>query len=112
MGGRDRLSWSVQRPGMIRPRVRTGGTCPARSISSVLNEPVRIEANLKVKEVFFEDEAFTTSRERVLQSCGSCQEQTLSIVWSCNTLDLEMMQAMKKANFHLLIVGSESGEQR
>jgi len=84
-----------------------------RSISSVLDEFAWIEANLKVKEVFFEDDTFTISKERVLEFCKGYQERGLSVTWSCNaranTLDFETMQAMKKANCRLLIAGYESG---
>ena len=68
----------------------------------MLDELVWIEANLNVKEVFFEDDTFTISKERVLEFCKGYQERGLSVAWSCNaranTLDLETMQAMKKAN--------------
>lgn len=84
-----------------------------RSISSVLDELAWIEANLNVKEVFFEDDTFTISKERVLEFCKGYQERGLSVTWSCNaranTLDLETMQAMTKANCRLLIAGYESG---
>ena len=79
----------------------------------MLDELAWIEANLNVKEVFFEDDTFTISKERVMEFCKGYQERGLSVTWSCNaranTLDLETMQAMKKANCRLLIAGYESG---
>lgn len=79
----------------------------------MLDELAWIEANLNVKEVFFEDDTFTISKERVLEFCKGYQERGLSVTWSCNaranSLDLETMQAMKKANCRLLIAGYESG---
>jgi len=95
------------------PQTLTGRRYRVRSISSVLDEFAWIEANLKVKEVFFEDDTFTISKERVLEFCKGYQERGLSVTWSCNaranTLDFETMQAMKKANCRLLIAGYESG---
>lgn len=95
------------------PQTLTGRRYRVRSISSVLDELAWIEANLNVKEVFFEDDTFTINKERVLEFCRGYQERGLSVTWSCNaranTLDLETMQAMKKANCRLLIVGYESG---
>ncbi|WP_067052369.1 B12-binding domain-containing radical SAM protein [Methanofollis ethanolicus] len=95
------------------PQTLTGRKYRVRSIASVLDELAWIEANLKVKEVFFEDDTFTISKERVMEFCKGYQERGLSVTWSCNaranTLDLETMQAMKKANCRLLIAGYESG---
>ncbi len=95
------------------PQTLTGRRYRVRSISSVLDELAWIEANLNVKEVFFEDDTFTISKERVVEFCKGYRERGLSIAWSCNaranTLDLETMQAMKKANCRLLIAGYESG---
>jgi len=95
------------------PQTLTGRRYRVRSISSVLDEFAWIEANLKVKEVFFEDDTFTISKERVLEFCKGYQERGLSVTWSCNaranTLDFETMQAMQKAKCRLLIEGYESG---
>jgi len=95
------------------PQTLTGRRYRVRSISSVLDELAWIEANLNVKEVFFEDDTFTISKERVLEFCKGYHARGLSTTWSCNaranTLDLETMQAMKKANCRLLIAGYESG---
>lgn len=95
------------------PQTLTGRKYRMRSISSVLDELAWIESNLNVKEVFFEDDTFTISKERVMEFCKGYRERRLSVAWSCNaranTLDLETMHAMKKANCRLLIAGFESG---
>jgi radical SAM superfamily enzyme YgiQ (UPF0313 family) len=85
-----------------------------RSISNVLDELEWIQENLpEVKEMFFEDDTFTINKRRVLEFCRKYKERGLDITWSCNTradtLDLETMKRMKKANCRLLIVGYESG---
>ena len=95
------------------PQTLTGRKYRVRSISNVIEELVWIEKNLKIREVFFEDDTFTISKERVLEFCNSYLEQKLTVTWSCNarvnTLDLDTMIAMKKANCRLLIAGYESG---
>ena len=82
-----------------------------------LDELEWIESNLpEVKEVFFEDDTFTINKKRVLEFCEKYKERGLDITWSCNaradTLDLETMKAMKKANCRFLIVGFESADNR
>lgn len=66
-----------------------------------------------VKEIFFENDIFTLSKSRVLEFCKGYKERGIKTVWTCNTrvdsLDLETMKAMKKANCRLLITGYESG---
>ena len=95
------------------PQTLTGRKYRVRTISSVLDELVWIDNNLFVKEVFFEDDTFTISKDRVLEFCKGYHKRGLKITWSCNaranTLDLETMKAMKAANCRLLIAGFESG---
>jgi radical SAM superfamily enzyme YgiQ (UPF0313 family) len=86
-----------------------------RSVENVLNELEWIEENLKeVKEVFFEDDTFTINKKRVLEFCKGYKERELEISWSCNarvdTLDLETMKEMRKANCRFLVVGFESAD--
>lgn len=95
------------------PQTLMGRTYRVRSIPNVLDELEWIQDNLDVKEVFFEDDTFTISKERVLEFCKEYRGKGLDITWACNaradTLDLETMKEMKKSNCRLLIVGYESG---
>ncbi len=97
----------------VWPQTLIGRKYRVRSISNVLDELEWIQNNLDVKEVFFEDDTFTLNKKRVLEFCKKYKERNLSITWSCNarvdTLDLDAMKEMKKANCRLLIVGYESG---
>jgi radical SAM superfamily enzyme YgiQ (UPF0313 family) len=96
------------------PQTFMGRKYRVRSIENLLDELEWIEENLKVKEVFFEDDTFTINKKRVLEFCGGYKERALDISWSCNarvdTLDLETMKEMKKANCRFLIVGFESAD--
>lgn len=95
------------------PQTLTGRKYRVRSIPNVIDELEWIENNLRIKEVFFEDDTFTTSKTRVLEFCREYKERKLSIVWSCNarvdSLNLETMKEMRKSNCRLLIAGYESG---
>jgi len=97
------------------PQTFMGRNYRVRSIENVLDELEWIEENLReVKEVFFEDDTFTINRKRVIDFCREYRERGLKISWSCNarvdTLDLETMKEMKKANCRFLIVGFESAD--
>lgn len=98
------------------PQTLMGRNYRTRTISNVLDEVKWIQQNLQVKEVFFEDDTFTLNKNRVVEFCNGYRERNLNIIWSCNaradTLDLETMKLMKKANCRLLISGFESGSQK
>ena len=95
------------------PQTLMGRKYRVRSIPNVLDELEWIQDNLDVKEVFFEDDTFTISKERVLKFCKEYRERGLDVAWACNaradTLDLETMKEMKKSDCRLLIAGYESG---
>ena len=95
------------------PQSFMGRKYRVRSVENVLDELEWIEENLpEVKEVFFEDDTFTISKRRVREFCRGYRDRGLDLSWSCNarvdTLDLETMKEMKKANCRFLIVGFES----
>jgi radical SAM superfamily enzyme YgiQ (UPF0313 family) len=96
------------------PQTFTGRKYRVRSIENILDELEWIEENMDVKEVFFEDDTFTINKRRVLEFCKGYRERGLEINWSCNarvdTLDLETMREMKRANCRFLIVGFESAD--
>lgn len=95
------------------PQTLMGRKYRYRSVSNLLDEVEWIETNLSIKEIFFEDDTFTLNKNRVLEFCKGYINRKLKTVWSCNarvdSLDLETMKAMKKANCRLLIAGYESG---
>ncbi|MCL6477729.1 MAG: B12-binding domain-containing radical SAM protein [Peptococcaceae bacterium] len=97
------------------PETLMGRTYRVRSVENVLDELEWIEENLpEVKEVFFEDDTFTISKQRIAEYCRGYKMRNLKIAWACNaraTLDLETMKLMKKAGCRLVIVGYESGDE-
>lgn len=95
------------------PKTFMGNKYRARSVNNLIEEFLSIENKLpKIKEIFLEDDTFTLSRRRISEFCKKYREEDLNIPWSCNSranLDFETMNAMKKSNCRLLIVGYESG---
>lgn len=68
-----------------------------------------------IEELYFRDETFTADRQRVLDICAGIQAHGYKFSWICNarvdTVDREMLQAMKQAGCHLIKFGTESGNQ-
>lgn len=67
----------------------------------------------EVHEIVIEDDTFTANKKRVLEICDLLVKEGLNkrFRWLCNArvnIDLETMQAMKKAGCHLIIPGFES----
>ena len=67
----------------------------------------------EVHEIVIEDDTFTANKKRVLEICDLLIKNNLHkrFKWLCNArvnIDLETMQAMKKAGCHLIIPGFES----
>jgi len=96
------------------PITFSGRKYRVRSVENVIDEFSYIENNVSyVKEIFIEDDTFTINKERVKDFCQFYLERGLKIAWSCNaranTLDLDTMKLMKKANCRMLIAGYESG---
>jgi len=79
-------------------------------------EEIREVVKLGYKEIFFRDEIFTVSKDRVKEICDTIVKEKINISWICssriNTLDKEMMAIMKKAGCHMIRLGVESGVQQ
>jgi radical SAM superfamily enzyme YgiQ (UPF0313 family) len=88
----------------------------ARSPKNFVDELEWIEQNLpEIKEIFIEDDTFTTDKKRVEKICDLIQERGLHITWSANVradLSYDLMEKMKRAGCRMLIVGYESGNQK
>lgn len=87
----------------------------ARSAVNVVDE---IEEAVRVyghDEIYFDDDTFTIDRQRVLDICRLIQErgleQDLEWIAQCrvDTVDREMLEAMKAANCGYILFGVESG---
>jgi anaerobic magnesium-protoporphyrin IX monomethyl ester cyclase len=91
----------------------TGRKYRHRSIANVLDEVTWIEEKLpKVKQFFFEDDAFTISKKFVIDFCEGYKKRKLRIPWGAQSrvgIDLETMVAMKSSNCRFIDTGCESG---
>jgi radical SAM superfamily enzyme YgiQ (UPF0313 family) len=66
----------------------------------------------QVKEVFFDDDTFTDSRERAVEIAKGMKR--LGLEWSCNAkanVPYETLKAMRENDLRLLLVGFESGNE-
>jgi radical SAM superfamily enzyme YgiQ (UPF0313 family) len=97
------------------PDVLYGHKFRARSAVNVVDE---IEEAVRVHghdEIYFDDDTFTIDRQRVMDICRLIQERGLEreVEWiaQCrvDTVDREMLEAMKAANCGYILFGVESG---
>lgn len=88
-----------------------------RSVKNVVDE---IETILKtypfLEGIRFFDDTFTVNKDRVMAICNEIIRRKLNFVWECetraNTIDSEMVEAMKKAGCEFVDLGVESGSNR
>jgi radical SAM superfamily enzyme YgiQ (UPF0313 family) len=68
-----------------------------------------------IREFLFHGDTFTYSRKWVLDLCEKIQEAGLKVRWGCNsrvdTIDPEMLRAMKQAGCWVIGFGVESGHE-
>jgi radical SAM superfamily enzyme YgiQ (UPF0313 family) len=79
----------------------------------VVDEIHEIVEKYGAREIMINDDTFTIKRNRVLEIAQLIRDRKLDIVWSCNvrvnTVDLEMLKAMKAAGCWLIMPGVENG---
>ena len=70
----------------------------------------------KINSIYFREDNFTISRERVLRFCELMKEQKPDIEWAVesrvDTLDEELLEEMYDAGCRGILIGVESGSQR
>lgn len=98
--------------------IMTGHKLRLRSVEGIMEEVSLLVRNYGVRELHIVDDTFTSSKQRVMAFCEALRRSfpTMSFTMPngvrLDTLDREMLQAMKVAGCHSLIVGIESGSQR
>ena len=99
-------------------RLTMGRTVRYRSVENVLEEVGLLLKQHKVKEIHLVDDNFTSSKDYVLRFCETIQKKRYKFFWTCpnglrlNTLDEELLLAMKSSGCYAIAVGVESGSQR
>ena len=87
-----------------------------RSVDNVLQEIDEIVNKFKIREINFRDQTLTINRDRLLSICHKIIEKRYKIFWRCfscvDTVDEELLTAMKKAGCYQICYGFENGSQR
>ncbi len=89
-----------------------------RSVENVVDEIAFLRGRHGVREIHIEDDNFTGKKEYVLSFCESLRRAAPGVTWTCpngvriDTLDREMLEAMKASGLYFLSVGVESGCDR
>lgn len=89
-----------------------------RSVENVVAEIELLRDRYGVREIHIEDDNFTGSKRYVLAFCEALMRRASGITWTCpngvrlDTLDREMLAAMKRAGLYFMSVGVESGSDR
>ncbi len=87
-----------------------------RSITSLVKEIKLVTNKLHIHNFFFRADTFTFDKQWVLQLCQAIVKNKLKIQWFCNsrvdTIDRDMLFAMKRAGCRLITFGVESGDKR
>jgi len=97
------------------PSVLYGHKFRARSAQNVVDEIEEAVRTYGHDEIYFDDDTFTIDRQRVLDICRLIQDRGLEkeVEWiaQCrvDTVDREMLEAMKAANCGYILFGVESG---
>jgi anaerobic magnesium-protoporphyrin IX monomethyl ester cyclase len=93
----------------------TGKRIRRRSLGHVLEEIEHLWRGYGVREIHIEDDNFTADKGYVLEFCRAVRSRFPGLSWACpngvriDTLDEEMVAAMKKAGCYALSFGLESG---
>lgn len=96
----------------------TGTTVRKRSIDNVIEEVRLLVNEYGVRELHVEDENFTMHKPLVMEFCRRLESEGLDVSWTCpsgvriDTLDAEMLEAMKRSGCYSLAVGIEFGTDR
>ncbi len=94
-------------------RPHLGKTFRARSASNVVDEIEECVKRFDIREFFFYDDTFSINRERVLAICQEILGRKLDILWDIrarvNTMDTEVLSALKRAGCARIHYGIEAG---
>ena len=89
-----------------------------RPVSLVIEEIKYLERTFGVKEFQIIDDNFTLNRKYVMDFCNALARNNLDILWTCpngvrlDTLNDEMVDAMKASGCYVISAGIESGSDR
>lgn len=98
------------------PRTLYGRRFRARSPGNVVDEIEEVVKKYHVDEIYFDDDSLALNRRRILEICRLINERDIKVRWipQCrvDSMNEEVLRAMKKAGCHYVRFGVESGSQK
>ncbi|MFW6303322.1 MAG: B12-binding domain-containing radical SAM protein [Candidatus Sumerlaeota bacterium] len=86
-----------------------------RSVQNIIEEIEQCIEKFGIRNFLFRSDLFTANKKWLLELCAEIKRRKLDIAWSCNsrvdTLDEEILSAMKEAGCWIVAFGIESGSQ-
>ena len=93
-----------------------GNRCRRNSIPYTMRVVEQLTEQFGIRDLRIPDDTFVISKKHVLAFCDEVAARRLDISWSCqarvNTVDPELLAAMKRAGCWQIDYGIESGSQR
>lgn len=87
-----------------------------RKAENLIEEIELLQKEYGIKEMLFFDDTFTLNKSRVFEFCELLFKKKIDLSWCvsvrADTVDPQMLKAMKKAGCWRLLIGIESGSQR
>jgi len=88
----------------------------SRSAKNIFKEIRLLYKKYNVNYIWFQDETFTLNKEKVIELCDKIIKSGMKIYFGCmsriNMIDKELLGIMKKAGWHHISYGIESGDQK
>ncbi|KKL64203.1 hypothetical protein LCGC14_2167380, partial [marine sediment metagenome] len=98
------------------PKTLYGQRFRARSAENVVAEIKQVVEDFHIDEIYFDDDSLALNRARILRICQLINEKNIKVKWipQCrvDSMDEEVISAMKRAGCHYIRFGVESGSQR
>jgi radical SAM superfamily enzyme YgiQ (UPF0313 family) len=87
-----------------------------RNVKDVVDEMEWLTKKYNFKSVYFDDDTFNIGKDRIISLCKEIKKRGMRISWSimarADTMDKDMLKAMKEAGLYSLKYGVESGVQQ
>jgi anaerobic magnesium-protoporphyrin IX monomethyl ester cyclase len=99
-----------------RSGARFKNTVKFRSIANVIEEIKSCIRDFGIYDFRFYDDVFTTPKTRIMEFCEQLLKEDIKITWNCyarvDTIDREMLLAMRKAGCRNIKYGVDFGTQK
>jgi anaerobic magnesium-protoporphyrin IX monomethyl ester cyclase len=87
-----------------------------RSAVSIADEVEEAHRGFGARDITFWDDSFSLDRDRVLELCCEIRARALDVTWCANLrvdqVDLDMLEAMRRAGCWRVLYGLETGVQK